>query len=244
VIQISDTHIYPEPGWELYGVSTESTLRQVIDAVQKRHDRIDAIVLTGDLVHDAPIAGYERLKHFFDCFDAPVYCLPGNHDDLSLMESQFNDGRFFAAGEAGLKNWRLFFLDSTRPGCVEGYLEKAQLSALDQALHGNTDQPVLVFLHHQPVMINSHWLDRIGLQEPGDFLDIVSRHRHVKAVSWGHIHQEWDETAKHVRLLATPSSCVQFKPGASTFETDSLAPGWRWFTLHDDGHLETGVERI
>ncbi|MBN9931387.1 3',5'-cyclic-AMP phosphodiesterase, partial [Pantoea agglomerans] len=42
-------------------------------------------------------------------------------------------------------------------------------------------------------------------------------------------------------VLATPSTCVQFKPHCTSFTIDTVAPGWRWFTLYPDGGLETSM---
>ena len=48
----------------------------------------------------------------------------------------------------------------------------------------------------------------------------------------------------HMRLLASPSTCVQFAPGSEEFQVDSEAPGYRWLRLLPDGRLETGVSRV
>ena len=48
----------------------------------------------------------------------------------------------------------------------------------------------------------------------------------------------------NVRLLASPSTCVQFTPGSEDFAVDTLAPGYRWLRLLPDGTLETGVARV
>jgi len=63
-------------------------------------------------------------------------------------------------------------------------------------------------------------------------------------VVWGHIHAEFSARRGDVRLLATPATCVQFKPGTAAPQVDELPPGYRWFELHPDGRLETGVERV
>jgi len=47
-----------------------------------------------------------------------------------------------------------------------------------------------------------------------------------------------------VRLLASPSTCVQFAPGSESFKVDDQPPGYRWLTLHTDGRIETGVSRV
>jgi Icc protein len=47
-----------------------------------------------------------------------------------------------------------------------------------------------------------------------------------------------------VRLLGSPSTCVQFAPGSEHFKVGDQAPGYRWLRLHPDGGLETGVSRV
>ena len=47
-----------------------------------------------------------------------------------------------------------------------------------------------------------------------------------------------------VRLLSTPSTCIQFEPQSEDFSIDTLAPGYRWLTLNPDGSLDTGISRV
>ncbi|MGO9899340.1 MAG: metallophosphoesterase, partial [Solirubrobacteraceae bacterium] len=69
--------------------------------------------------------------------EAPVYVLPGNHDDRELLRSQFD-----LAGSGGapvhysveLGPLRLVVLDTTRPGEVHGELDCVRLEWLDAEL--------------------------------------------------------------------------------------------------------------
>jgi Icc protein len=47
-----------------------------------------------------------------------------------------------------------------------------------------------------------------------------------------------------MRILATPSTCSQFKPHSDEFATDETPPAWRTLTLHADGSIETRVRRL
>ncbi|MNG26033.1 3',5'-cyclic adenosine monophosphate phosphodiesterase CpdA [compost metagenome] len=47
-----------------------------------------------------------------------------------------------------------------------------------------------------------------------------------------------------MRLLASPSTCVQFAPGSEDFCVGNEAPGYRWLRLMRDGRVETGVSRV
>jgi Icc protein len=94
------------------------------------------------------------------------------------------------------------------------------------------------------VPVGSRWIDPIGVRNPEAFFAVLDRFPQVRAVLWGHIHQEYDQLRNGVRLLASPSTCVQFAPGSEEFQVDKEAPGYRWLRLHADGSLETGVSRV
>ncbi|MGL5186157.1 MAG: 3',5'-cyclic-AMP phosphodiesterase, partial [Plesiomonas shigelloides] len=46
------------------------------------------------------------------------------------------------------------------------------------------------------------------------------------------------------RLLATPSTFIQFKAHCTNFTLDQLTPGWRYLDLLPDGRVETQVHRL
>jgi Icc protein len=64
----------------------------------------------------------------------------------------------------------------------------------------------------------------------------------VKGILWGHVHQSYDGQLGEIRLMGTPSTCVQFKPLVDDFELDTRPPGFRLLTLNADGQIETQVE--
>ena len=105
----------------------------------------------------------------------------------------------------------------------------------------------MVCLHHHPIKCGSHWLDGHDLKNADALWDILHRHQNVKALVWGHIHQEYVSVHQHGEqsfpCYAPPSTCIQFKPNCYDFALDTLNPGYRWFNLYSDGRLETGVSR-
>jgi Icc protein len=115
---------------------------------------------------------------------------------------------------------------------------------LERRLQKAPDMHTLVCLHHQPVPMGSRWLDTMALDNPEAFFAIIDRHPQVRAIVWGHVHQELASRRDDVLLLSTPSTCIQFLPRSDDFAVDMAAPGFRWLDLHPDGSIETGVERI
>ena len=59
-------------------------------------------------------------------------------------------------------------------------------------------------------------MDSIGLHNREALFEVLDRFSCVKALLWGHIHQAFDSERRGVRLLATPSTGVQFAPRAAS----------------------------
>jgi Icc protein len=143
-----------------------------------------------------------------------------------------------------LGNWQVLLLNSSVPDQVGGHLSDDSLHWLARALDAHPNHHALVCLHHQPVPVGSAWIDEIGLSNGADLFAVLDRYPQVRAVLWGHVHQEFDTDRNGVRLLSTPSTCIQFAPGAEVFTLDAAGPGYRWLTLNGDGGMDTGVMRL
>jgi Icc protein len=74
--------------------------------------------------------------------------------------------------------------------------------------------------------------------------EVLDRHSGVRGIAWGHTHQPHDARRGKVRLMGTPSTCMQFTQDSPEFGVDSRPPAYRWMQLGDDGTLETGIEWV
>jgi len=244
LVQLSDCHLYANPGRCLAGLNTQDTFDSVLDLVKTEFSSSEYILATGDLVHDASPQGYERMRDRFEKTNLPVYCLPGNHDVPEVMSQNLNKGKVITPEAVRLRNWIIIMLDSTVPGREGGHLSTGQLEILEQNLDQNPDHHALVCLHHHPLPIGSAWMDRMALDNSTSFFQIIDRFPQVKAILCGHIHQEYEEQRRQVRLLGAPSTCIQFTPLLDQFKLDRLPPGLRWLELAQDGSIKTGIKRL
>ena len=244
VIQITDTHLFGNSDGCLLGLNTGQSLQSVIASIQGRSAPYDLVLATGDLVHDGTRDAYQRVFGHLKGLGVPVYCLPGNHDEADILQNTLEDDRIRYVGHACHGDWHFIFLNSAVPGQEGGHLVPETLRSLDAHLSSMPDKHSLVCLHHQPVMIGSRWLDSMAVDNSNEFFAIIDRHPQVRGILWGHVHQQFDRTYKNVRLMATPSTCIQFLPRSSAFAIDNATPGYRWLHLYADGSIETGVERL
>jgi Icc protein len=245
VVQLTDTHLCQSPGGTLLGMDTDHSLQAVIDLVKRERPTVDLLLGTGDLADGGARTAYDRLQVYFDQLTADNYWLPGNHDGRGAMEAAASSPHRLCR-EIRAAQWQILLLDSQVPGEVGGSLGDAELTLLEGALHRAQEQSLytLVCLHHQPVAVGCDWLDLQMVSDADAFFAVLDRFRCVKAVLWGHVHQEIDRQRNGVRLLASPSTCVQFAAGSANFKADDRPPGYRWLELHGDGRIETKVSRV
>jgi len=242
LLQITDCHLGSQPNEQLLGLNTDESLDDVLKLLHSR-EAPDLILCTGDISNDGGVRSYERFIEFVREYfpDTPLAWLPGNHDDPTNMD-QVEDIPIEAHHQVA--GWNLVFLDSKIPMEEGGELQPSELLRLESELARNADMPSLVFLHHQVVEVGSAWVDQYAVKNSEELFEIIDRFDNVKAISWGHVHQEFNGMRNGVALLATPSTCVQFVPNRDEFQVDHIMPGYRSYRLYPDGRFSTQVHRV
>lgn len=243
ILQITDTHLYEDTEGTLLGMNTQQTLDEVLK-LSNQCGQVDLILSTGDLVHDASESGYKRFQSIMEKAGVPVYCLPGNHDIPLAMKKYLVDSPVQYVSSAQHGNWLFIFLDSSLLDSEGGHLTGQELAMLEAELQAHPDKHVLVCLHHHPVPMSSEWMDTMLVDNPEEFFNIIDRYMNVQGILWGHVHQEFDRERMGIRLLASPSTCIQFEPEKDDFGVDNEPPGCRWLALLPSGEIRTCVTRL
>ncbi len=242
LLQISDCHLGHHAGEKLLGLDTDESLQDVLALIRAEQKCVDYLFATGDIADEGQSGAYQR---FFGTYvpqlPHPVACLPGNHDCLIAM-MKASTGPIEKIIELG--PWVAVLLDSRIERQEHGDLSSAELAFLDQQLARYADRHVAIFLHHQPVNVGSAWIDQYTVRSANKFFAVIDRHPNVRMIAWGHVHQDFNRERNGVKLLACPSTCVQFKPLIDEFTVDTAMPGYRWIDLYNDGRVVTGISRV
>lgn len=245
VAQLTDLHLFAQRDRSLFGLSTHDSLQAVLARLCQLEPQPDLLLLTGDISQDETDISYYHLQDYIAPLKTPTYWIPGNHDNLPLMQRlldrpPISTEKSFTAG-----GWHFLLLSSWQPQCVHGQLTSESLEWLDNQLQEIGDKPTIITLHHPPCQINSDWMDAINLKNSEDFFKIIDRYPQIKLVLFGHIHQEFTTQRRGVYYLGSPSTCGQFKPQSKEFAIDEQAqPGFRLLALLPDGTFETRIERV
>jgi len=240
ILQITDLHIGADSKYRLAGVDTLHTFNSVVDQAQK--EDYDLVMVTGDISAEANLSAYETFFTRVRDLDSTVLWLPGNHDLMPSISQVPNAIPFQEVYDLG--DWRIIMLDSIVEYHPGGELGIAELGKLQRLLDENTKPNVLISLHHQPIDVGSHWLDKQKIQDAKAFLSIVESNKKVRGVLWGHVHQAFETKQNGCYYMATPSTCVQFKVNSHDFALDTLSPGYRLLHLHPDGAIDTKIQRV
>lgn len=242
IIQLSDIHLFADPGKDLLGVKTHESFHAVVIELKKIKD-FDMILLTGDLSQDYSKKSYEEVIDTLSIFDKPIYCIPGNHDDEKIMSSIFPRKNLSLDRHIILDKWQLILLDSHQHKLVPGRLADAELTFLAEKLKQYPNHKAIIAFHHHPVQVNCKWLDKIGVKNADDFWETIKPFSNVSTILFGHIHQEHFQIKNNIPCYSVPSTCIQFATNQDHFGLENIPPGFRWIELKD-GKLNTGVIRL
>jgi len=212
--QISDLHVMAGRRRAYGVVDTAACLERCVRRIAALDPMPDLVVATGDLVDDPTPAAYGLLRELLAALPAPVYLLPGNHDERGALRAAFPDHRYlpqrggflqYAIDDFAL---RLLVLDTVNPGQAGGSLCAERLHWLEQAL-ARSDAPTVIALHHPPFATGIGFMDEIGLEDPSGLARIVRRFPQVQRLVCGHVHRPIQALFGGTLASSCPSSAHQ-----------------------------------
>lgn len=214
VAQISDTHIAQRGRGPDALFATARHLEEAVGHLKALPEKLDALIVSGDLVDAGSPAEYLRLRSLLSPLDTPIYLIPGNHDDTDQLRVAFGDWGYFPA--AGKLHYtvdhlpvRFVFLDSSVTGRTHGHLGERQLAWLDERLAQQPGQPTVIVLHHPPFHSGIRRMDLWCLSDAEDFSAVVSTHSQVERVVCGHLHRAMTRRFGGTIVQVCPSTAQQ-----------------------------------
>jgi Icc protein len=208
------------------------------------------VLVSGDLADNAAAAEYEQVLELLAPLGAPLYVLPGNHDDRRALHRHF--GVPGADGEpvqyaVELGPLRLLVLDTTIPEEDRGALDADRLAWLDETLTAAPEVPTLLAMHHPPISTGIPAWDEIGLADADrrGLAEVVGRHRQVRRLVSGHVHRAITGEVAGRSALTVPSTYVQARLNFE-MEQVELAHEPAGFAVHAlvDGELISHVQPV
>jgi 3',5'-cyclic-AMP phosphodiesterase len=210
LVQLSDPHVGADWG----GGDSVAMLAAAVASVRDLVPNPDAVLVSGDLADHAADAEYEQVRELLAPLEAPLYVLPGNHDDRLALRRHFGvpgAGQEPVQYAADLGPLRLVVLDSKRPGEERGELDADRLAWLEATLAAAPDVPTLLALHHPPLETGIPGFDEDGLPAADRLAlgELVAAHPQVRRIVAGHFHRTSTAELGGRSVLVVPSTYVQ-----------------------------------
>lgn len=207
VVQLTDCHIGHD-----WGRDAEADLNAAVDVVAARlPGPADAVVVTGDIANNGDADEYRRAREALQRLDAPIMALPGNHDDRAGLADAFgiaSTGREDLSHTLDLGPLRLIGLDTQRTGEDGGQFDEPRRHWLHTTLTEDRTTPVLLAMHHQPLVTGVPSMDAIGFPEDERLalVDTVAARSQVRRIVAGHVHRVVSGAAGATPVLTIPAT--------------------------------------
>lgn len=259
IIQISDTHLSNSTGAieNPQVLSPQTKLELVFHDLKLQTTPIDAIAITGDLVHEGNVADYRHLKLLIDNYQqelqVPIHLVLGNHDRTMAFFTGYLDQpvapNYDYVQDFG--DYIAYFLDTKHRNDEPGYLDPSQLQWLQQALQATT-KPALLFMHHPiydaclgnmqySVLQNGHDLENIIADS--SVIGIFAGHIHYP-VSGNHDDRFYgiaDSTAYHIDCRSAHDHLLYDATAYSVITIDGTDIGYEQRVLQTNRTLMTHI---
>jgi Icc protein len=246
LLQLSDFHI----GAEWADADSAAGLTAAVKSVLALGRRPDALLVSGDLSDNATDAEYELVLELLAPLGAPLYVLPGNHDDRDALRRHFGIpgvGGELVQYSADLGPMRLLVLDTAIRGQNPGILDAERLTWLDAELASEPDAPTVIAMHQPPYATGIPLWDDNGLPaaDRRALADVVERHRQVKRLVAGHFHRTIAGTVAGRSTLVVPSTYAQGRLDFAPQEIE-LSDEPAGFAVHAlvDGEFASHVQPV
>jgi Icc protein len=219
-VHLSDTHIHADPTYtdDFYHVSSRPIVEAVIDSVNALPFPVDFILHTGDVMNDPDQSEYYQIAtSIFSRLRFPTYYLPGNHDRAEgmrqvLMPNQAFPSSSYLYYELEVNGVQILMLDSHITGSAVGVITDDQLKWLDERLSQRDERPLVVAVHHHPILLGAPWLDEIPLANGVQLHQLLLKAKdRLRGVFYGHIHEDTSTIRDGISYHSTFSSWFQVR---------------------------------
>jgi len=221
VALLADTHIAAYKNEQYRGFYPAKNLEKVVNQVSGIHP--EAMIITGDVARlSGELGDYAAIQQQLQPLKEkmPVFMALGNHDDRNNFNKTFDQKTQYQQ-EINNKHVlvidrediRILLLDSLMfVNITPGLLGRQQREWLKDYLDDKDKRPVFLFVHHTLNDGDGDLLDADRL------FNIISGHKKVKAIFFGHSHVYSISERNKVKLINIPAVGYNF--------IDSQPVGW------------------
>ncbi|MEM7471350.1 MAG: metallophosphoesterase [Pseudomonadota bacterium] len=215
LLVFTDLHIV-DVGGEIVGLDPAARFSEGLDHALAQHPDAEGLLLMGDLTHHGRTGQFERLKALLADVPVPITYMLGNHDNRDVFRTVFPEADITSSGHiqrmrelAGCVLITLDTMDLEVDPRHSGVFCAARLDWLKRALVWADGKPVIVAMHHPPVMTGFEGMDRIALQDPEPLRALLRGYAGPLHLLCGHVHRTISGLAEGLSFTVFKSPCHQ-----------------------------------
>lgn len=236
-VHIGDTHISANPHYNQDGAAHTPLVgaKALVHQINTLPFAPDFVLHTGDVTYNPDESAYFTARDILSAITVPVYYLAGNHDDpVALQRVMLGRTEIKSPFdyEFEVNGVQIVCVDSNRPAeFPAGRVSDEQLAWLEGITRAQDDRPLVVATHHNVLPMGSPWWDDFMRMANGEDFHraLLPARDRLRAVFFGHVHQNADTVRDGIPYFSTLSSWYQLHnyPGQLDSEVDrSAGPGY------------------
>ncbi|MEO7130208.1 MAG: metallophosphoesterase [Dermatophilaceae bacterium] len=217
---LSDPHLIAGSGLLHGRIDTRAQLRRALERLEASQERIDAVVISGDLTDNGDELSYALLHEMVlpvvARLGAELVLTSGNHDERGPL-ARVLYGQETAAPQdtvTMLRGLRIIDLDSAIPGYHHGGFDDGQYAWLAEELATTAQHGTIIVMHHPPITYRSPTMQLLDFEDV-DRLRAALQGTDVRAILSGHL---------HVTTFGTLGSIPVLVAGGVSYVDDAGAP--------------------
>lgn len=248
IAHLSDPHLIARGGLLAGRIDTEHQLRQALARVEASQERVDALVISGDLTDSGDPEAYALLRAIVapvvERLDCALVLTGGNHDERRPMARTLYGVDADAPQDTvtDVRGLRIIAIDTAVPGYHHGGLSDDQYAWLTRELADPAEHGTVLVMHHAPITYRSPVMQLLDFDDV-DRLRALLEGTDVRTVLSGHL---------HVTSFGTLGRVPVFVAGGVSYVDDVGAPrellmgvdgpqSWNLVEVHTDQVVGTVV---
>lgn len=240
-IHLTDTHVIGGDRL-LYGANPARRLARAVDSIISDHADAAFVVVTGDMTHWGDADAYDAFAREIHRLPMPVHLMVGNHDDGVAFAATFPDAPRDPAGFVQFTfdtpHHKAICIDTKKQGTHAGAYCAERLSWLKQQLE-QSEEPVLLFMHHPPFPVGIKAMDNIMMQDADAFHAVIEPHKHrIQHLFFGHVHRaifgNWRGVSFSCMRGLNHQVALDLNPETNNVPGDLAQPAYGVVLLSDD----------
>lgn len=209
IAQLTDIHIGFDPEAQPEELN-RTRFRAVLARVFETPNTPDLLVLSGDLTDHGDRESFAQTVSLLAQVPCPILPMVGNHDTREELLRAFPDcpqADGFVHHVTERDGLAIICLDTLEPGRHGGAFCTARRDWLRATLAALGSRPVVIFMHHPPVVSGIDWMDPAPQEDwIANFGEALAGHEaHVLAIHCGHLHRPLGARFRGIPVSVTPS---------------------------------------